>query len=842
MNAFRAILFRELRALFSSPLAYVFLAVYVLLSGLATWNLARFFDTARADLTPFFQFQPWLLALLAPAIGMRLWSEDLKSRSIDLYFTSPLSLSIAHAAKAIAGVCVLICALAFCLPYWGIVSYLGSPDHSLIALSFLHLVLLASLFLTVSLMFSALTRQQVLALVLSVMVNLLILVCGLPLITASLSGILPASAISWIQGFGLLDGLIRMQRGVLSFSDILSYVLFISVFFVVGVSVLQAKRFYGQSKGMPWAAFTLGLIILALPLFRTSLDLVFGKVRADVTGYKLNTLSEGARKLASALREPVTLTLYYNETVGQDYPDIRSHAERVKALLEAFQQASDGKLKLRFVNPEPFSAGEDDAITSGITSIQTEGIDPLYFGLAGTNLVDDTELIPFLSPDRDDRLEFEIASLISRLDQTSRPHIAILSDSSALSERTGPANMSSVQAAITDQYEVSWLTSESLSLPESVQTIMLVSPRRVSDYTRYLINQFLLNGGHLIVLSDPAPVLEDTRALSLTQWFDAWGVTASGDILTDSALGLPVTVATPTGNRTENQPLFPGPGPANRNQQDFLVSALKQKINFGGTGWFNTATETGLKFTPLVSSSPSPSRLSADDFQKSDQTPADIRAHMQPMSGPVTLVARLSGNAPVLFPEGPPEPDLPDDPVLRPLAQAEIRLTTHLTKANSEAEIVLISDTDFLFDAFYINPQTGEALADNQALILSLLDQFAGNPELAALRARPPAIRPMTRVTELRSAAEAQYLAEQDALETVLADLQRQMNTAPADSQAALRQDYLDARKDLRDLQRNFRSRIDTLDTWLRGITIWLPIGLILLAGMSIPLPGRRRK
>ena len=181
MSAFKSVCKRELRAFFASPLAYVFIGVYLLLSGLATWNIARFFDTARVDLDPLFQFQPWFLAILAPAIGMRLWSEDLKSRSSDIYFTAPVPLIKIHLAKAVAGLTVLIAALAATLPYWIVVSYLGAPDHGLIALNYLHLILISALFLIISMTFSALTRQQVVALVLGVTVNLILLVAGLNL-------------------------------------------------------------------------------------------------------------------------------------------------------------------------------------------------------------------------------------------------------------------------------------------------------------------------------------------------------------------------------------------------------------------------------------------------------------------------------------------------------------------------------------------------------------------------------------------------------------------------------------------------------------------------------------
>lgn len=843
MSAFSAVLKRELRAYFASPLAYVFLGVYLLMSGLATWNLGRFFETARVELTPFFQFQPWFLAVLAPAIGMRLWSEDLRSLTVDVYLTSPVSLTRIHLAKFLAALCVLSLALISSLPYWVAVSWLGSPDHGVIALSYLHLFLLSGLFLAVTMAFSAATQQQVTALVLSVLVCLLLLVLDLNLVTDGLSAFLSSALTESLRNFGVSGIQLNAWRGVLKFSDILTSVGLTTLFMVVGISALHTRRMAGSPrKDALWLLGSIAVLFLAFPSARALADRTLAPLRLDVTGYQLNTLSAGARDLARSLEEPVELTLYYSTEIGAEYPNIRAHAERVTSLLSAFERASHGKILLRTVDPIPFSAGEDDAIVSGVRAVPTEGLDPLYFGLSGRNLVDDQETIGFLAPEQDDRLEFEIASLISRLDRIAVPRIGILSGVPALSGSSITGELSAIQKAIEDQYAIDWIAPDAVSLPADMSALIIAQPPELAPHLHYLIERYLAAGGRAIILTDPQPLLYDREvfASQLNMMASAWKLNLSTDIIADPQLALPVAVQTSQGVQTQRQPVFIGPGPAQMNRSDFLTAGLQKPIHFGAAGWMTINSSSDLQTTPLIVTGNDATSVSTSAFRQSEQTPAIVRQLMsEPRSGS-SIAFRISGRLPQIF-DAAPEVRLPDDPVLRRLTERQWNEAILEQRPRAPAEIVWIHDTDFLFDPFYLNPQNGSALADNQTFVLSMLDQFAGNPELARLRARPQSIRAMTRVVDLRRAAEAEYLDELTETEDELAAIEDQLEDATPEEQPDLRSKYLDARKSLRSLQSRFRSRIENLETWLRWLTIWIPAGLaFLMSGLIRPLMRRR--
>lgn len=836
-NAFLAVLKRELRAYFLSPLAYVFLAVYILVTGLTTWNLARFFDTAMASLTPFFQFQPWLFAIFIPAIGMRLWSEDLRLRAADLYFTSGRPLWLVHAAKLTAGLIMLLAALTLTLPYWLTVNYLGPADNGVILTSYVFLFAVGLVFLGVTLLISALTQQQVIAFVLSTLACFALLTLGLSSITGQLSGFLPPALMGWLQGFSLLDIFIRALRGVLKASDLVFILTFAGLLFALGVFILNKHRRRGQFVGLPYGAIGFALLFFALPLFRGNLDALISPLRMDVTGYRLNTLSPSAQSLVRNLEEPISLTLYYNEGVGRDYPEIRAHAERTKALLDAFMRASNGNLTLTRINPEPFSSGEDLAISNGIEAVSTEGLDPLYFGLSGVNLIDDRETISFLNPELDAALEFDIASLISRLNRPDAPKIAILSGLPAITPKGGNGYATRLMSTLNTSFNIEWLSPDLKNIPDNVEALILIAPETLSDYAAYQIDQFLMRKGRLIVLTDPAPLMSEARPLpgALTRLLENYGAVPSREILSDSEIGLPVN----TGQRVETQPLYPGPGPANRARNDFLVSGLQRNIHFGGAGWFMTDR---LDASSLIFSGDTPSKIDPNTLKDADLSPSGVRALSSPMSGPVALALRLNGTFSSAFQDGAPDPDLPDDPVLRRIETSKMQKRPHLKASITPGEIILIADTDFLMDPFYVNPQTGEPQADNEALILSVLDQFAGRPELAALRARPEARRPMTRVLDLREAAEADYLDAQDKAEADIAEIEARISGPLSEADPAIRAEYLNARETLRDLQRAFRSQINALEAWLRLFTIWFPFGFAIVSGLAIHFAGRRAR
>lgn len=233
---------REWNAYFATPLAYVFLVVFLMLCGFATFELGSFYQRNQADLEAFFAYHPWLYLFLVPAIAMRIWAEERKSGSIELLLTLPLTLRTTVLAKFLAAWLFIALALALTFPVWLTVNYLGEPDNGAIFAAYLGSWLMAGAFLSIGCCLSAATKSQVIAFVLTVSVCFLFVLLGLPQLLNSLNGVLPQLLVDAIAQLSLLTHFDAISRGVLDLRDLLFYLLFIACWLMATAIVIDQKK------------------------------------------------------------------------------------------------------------------------------------------------------------------------------------------------------------------------------------------------------------------------------------------------------------------------------------------------------------------------------------------------------------------------------------------------------------------------------------------------------------------------------------------------------------------------------------------------------------------------
>lgn len=233
---------REWNAYFATPLAYVFLVVFLVLCGFATFELGGFYLRNQADLQPFFSYQPWLYLFLVPAIAMRIWAEERKSGSIELLLTLPLTLRAIVLAKFLAAWLFIALALALTFPLWLTVNYLGEPDNGAILAAYLGSWLMAGAYLSIGCCLSAASKSQVIVFVLTVSVCFLFVLLGVPQVLNSLSGVLPQVIVDAIAQLSLVTHFDAISRGVLDFRDVFFYLLFIACWLVATGIVIEQKK------------------------------------------------------------------------------------------------------------------------------------------------------------------------------------------------------------------------------------------------------------------------------------------------------------------------------------------------------------------------------------------------------------------------------------------------------------------------------------------------------------------------------------------------------------------------------------------------------------------------
>ena len=242
MNQIINIYRREMASYFATPVAYVFIVIFLVLAGVFTFYLGGFYERGQADLAPFFGFHPWLYLFLVPAISMRLWAEERKSGSIELLLTLPVSMLEAVIGKFLAAWSFTGIALALTFPIWLTVNYLGNPDNGVIVTGYLGSFLMAGGFLAIGSCISALTRNQVIAFILSVVVCFGFLLSGHPMVLDAFSGWAPQVLVDAVASFSFLTHFQAISKGVLDLRDVIFFLMVIGFWLFANAVVIDLKK------------------------------------------------------------------------------------------------------------------------------------------------------------------------------------------------------------------------------------------------------------------------------------------------------------------------------------------------------------------------------------------------------------------------------------------------------------------------------------------------------------------------------------------------------------------------------------------------------------------------
>ena len=591
------------------------------------------------------------------------------------------------------------------------------------------------------------------------------------------------------------------------------------------------------------------IFVLANLLFQPRMD----SARLDFTEGNLYTLADGTKRSLRTLAEPVELTFVYTRRVGQDYPAIRSYADRVRELLQAYKSVAGKNLIVREIDPSPFSEDEDEVIDAGITAIETGGTDPLYLGVIGRNRVDDVRVIPFLSPDSESTIEYDLTRLIARLDRPDPPVVSVLTSLRGM-QGDGRQDGYFILREAAKSFRINPLPADFVAIPDETDVLFIAHPPELTEYQLYVIDQYILRRGRALILLDPASkasagdgsifdIGEKRLRSDLMRLGESYGVVLSDDAIADVAHALTITSETDDGRMVElEQPLYISAPRALLSNIDVITSDLSRTLNFGAAGAFSVDLQDGTEFTPMVVTGETPALIDADAAAR-NMSPGEVLQAYESTKGPFVLAGRLTGELQTAFPAGKVPLELPEDPVLAELASAAAgEERPHRTVSKSPVDIIWVGDADLLDDGFFVNMNTNTLIADNAAFILNALDNLGGGAELVSLRSRAPSLRPMTRVDDMRSRAQLEFQAEEVRLTDQLNQAQARMDELRARGEtggffdgdleadltideraelAELRDDIASIRERLRGIERDFRRDIDQLEGWLKLINIW---------------------
>lgn len=242
MNGLLSIYKREFTSYFVTPVAYVFIVIFLFMTGVFTFYLGAFYESNQADLEPFFRFHPWLYLFLIPAISMRLWSDERKSGTIELLMTLPVSITDTVVAKYLAAWSFTAIALSLTFPMWITANYLGSPDNTVVLASYIGSLIMAGGFLAIGSCISALTKSQVISFVISVVICFMFILSGFPMVLDLFESWAPQAVVDAVASFSFLTHFTSIKKGVIDIRDLIYFAALITFWLYVNIIIIENKK------------------------------------------------------------------------------------------------------------------------------------------------------------------------------------------------------------------------------------------------------------------------------------------------------------------------------------------------------------------------------------------------------------------------------------------------------------------------------------------------------------------------------------------------------------------------------------------------------------------------
>ena len=600
-----------------------------------------------------------------------------------------------------------------------------------------------------------------------------------------------------------------------------------------------------------------GLLVIALAFlaFNMLARVGLSDWRLDLTEQKLYTISAGTEKVLAEIEQPVELYFFYSDQASKDLPTLRNYAKRVEEMLKAYERAAEGKLKLHIVDPQPFSAEEDQAAEFGLQAIPLNaGGDKLYFGLAGRVGDGVPQAIPVFALDQEEFLEYDLSRLVQSLAKPERPVIGVLSglplNGGFDMQTRQPSQPWMVMEEIRQQFQIESLKAGIDQIPEKVSVLLLVHPKDLPEQSLYAIDQFVLRGGKLLAFVDPYSEVDSgmpmpgeeaaSKTSDLPALFKAWGVQLLPDqVVTDGAYAMALSMG--EGQRAVRHAAFLSLPRAALDQSDVSTAGL-ETLTLASAGILEPLAGAKSRFTPLLQSSVYAMPVDSKRLALL-QNPEELIRELQPTGQRYAMAARISGPAETAFANG-------------------IEGRKDGLKSADNINVIVVADTDLLSDRMWVQVQDffGQRMpqpwADNASFTINALDNLSGSDALISVRSRGRFSRPFEVVDALQRTAEVKFREQEAELQQRLAATEQQLASLqqsddPAQSpqltpeqQATLQQfmaEKVRIRKELRDVRFQLNADIDALGRSLKLVNIAL-VPLLLTVGVLSLWFWRRRK
>jgi ABC-type uncharacterized transport system involved in gliding motility auxiliary subunit len=611
-----------------------------------------------------------------------------------------------------------------------------------------------------------------------------------------------------------------------------------------------------------------GLVLVFIAL--VGLNLIFSpaRVRVDMTADRLHTLSDGTRQILHRLDGPVEVRLYVSQGKDRMPAALKTYVQSVDDLLAEFRAESGNKIDIKKIDPEPDSEAEDSARLDGVQGQQLPNGEEFYLGVAIENAPDKV-VLPFLSPQREKLLEYDLARAVSQVLTTNKPVIGVMSPLPVMGGGMNPMMMQQMGrqqgsepwvfiSELKRDFDVRTVPMEADTIDDAVKVLLVIHPRDITDKAQYALDQFVLRGGKLVAFVDALCISDTQRqqqpnpmgmnfgtSSSLPKLFKTWGYDFGSQVVADTQFMKEL------GGRDGRPQPVPGFVFINANGIDAnsVVTAQVDDVWMPFPGALQGTAAAGLKAEPLL--------YSTKDSQLVDGITAQLNSEkvlqdFKPSGVVYNLGIKVSGKFKTAFPDG------------SPAAQGDTNAPAAapgLKESASDNVVYLFGDADMLANSFtvQINQMMRVAMPMNAnlSLLQNVVEQTAGDSNLIGARSRASVRRPFTVVQEMEAKARNAYQSKIGELDKKLQDLQGELSKIQVkkdgetarvilspEQQQALK-NYTaqqgETRKELRTTRRNLRQDVDSLENRLKWVNIAAMPVLVSLVGIALALVRRRR-
>jgi ABC-type uncharacterized transport system involved in gliding motility auxiliary subunit len=638
-----------------------------------------------------------------------------------------------------------------------------------------------------------------------------------------------------------------------------------------------------RKKTLETVLYSMGGVV-AMAIILVAVNVLAGvfKQRVDLTKERAFTLSPGTRAILSKLDTPIKIRFYCTQgDPSAETVFLRTYAKHVEDLLAEYRQASHGKLTIEKYDPQPDSDAEDSARLDGVEGQMLRNGEKFYLGLAVVQL-DEKESMPFLDPNRERLLEYDLSRAITRVGTPEKPVIGIMTPLPVSGTPSNPMMMRMGQQGqqpwvivneLKNDFNVQRVAMDVDKIDEAIKLLLVIHPREITDKAQFAIDQFIMRGGKLIAFLDPLPMMDTKEqnemlgsmpnsGSSLDKLLKAWGLSFdTTKVVAD--MNYKMQLAGRNG-QPQDAPAVMAVNGQGLNSEDIVTSQL-DNVWLPYAGAFVGTPVQGLKETVLLKSTKD-SQL-VDGFM-AHLSGENVMKEFKPTGTQYALAVRLTGTFKTAFPNGQPE-DKKEEPKkdgekkdadTQPEAK---KISDSLKETKGENTVILVGDADMLYDRVALQPvQTlfGTAYSPangNLSFAQNAVEQLTGDSNLIGVRSRATVSHPFTRVKAIEAAANEKFQSEIKQLEDNASESQRKINELQQQKKdkdqrfilspeqqtelANLRKQEVETRKHLKQVQKDLRKEVVSLQTRVKWLNILAVPIAVMFSGIVIAVVKRRK-